>query len=125
MLSKNTCEGVHLIVKLPAISLQACKFSKNELLPTYFLRILLDLKLLFIVHFLCIISLKDASRFNGGFVFQMERASFLSGGCTPWGTSVLMGGGGGLLKKVMGWGWGVSPPPPMSPPSMGSPAHRS
>ena len=29
---KNTCEGVHLLVKLPAISLQACKFTKNELL---------------------------------------------------------------------------------------------
>ena len=31
MLSKNTCDGVHLIVKLPAVSLQACKFTKNEL----------------------------------------------------------------------------------------------
>ena len=40
MLSKNTCEGVHLIVKLPAISLQASKFTKNELLHTYFSRIL-------------------------------------------------------------------------------------
>ena len=39
MLSKNTCEGVHLIVKLPAISLQASKFTKNELLQTYFSRI--------------------------------------------------------------------------------------
>ena len=39
ILSKNTCEGVHLIVKLPAISLQACKFTKNELLYTYFSRI--------------------------------------------------------------------------------------
>ena len=29
MLSKNTCGGVHLIAKLPAISLQACKFTKN------------------------------------------------------------------------------------------------
>ena len=29
MLSKNTCHGVHLIVKLPAISLQACSFIKN------------------------------------------------------------------------------------------------
>ena len=36
MLSKNTCDGVHLIVKLPAISLQACKFTKNELLHIYF-----------------------------------------------------------------------------------------
>ena len=40
MLSKNTNEGVHLIVKLPAISLQACKFTKNELLHTHFSRIL-------------------------------------------------------------------------------------
>ena len=40
MLSKNTCEGVYLIVKLPGISLQASKFTKNELLQTYFSRIL-------------------------------------------------------------------------------------
>ena len=40
MLSKNTCERVHLIVKLQAISLQASKFTKNELLYTYFSRIL-------------------------------------------------------------------------------------
>ena len=31
MLSKNTSEGVHLIVKLLAIRLQACKFTKYEL----------------------------------------------------------------------------------------------
>ena len=36
MLSKNTCEGIHLIVKLLAISLQACKFTKNEL-HTFFI----------------------------------------------------------------------------------------
>ena len=40
MLSKNTCEGVHLIVKLPAKSLQVSKFTKNELLHTYFWSIL-------------------------------------------------------------------------------------
>ena len=40
MLSKNTCEGVYLIIKLPAISLQAYKFTKNEFLHTYFSRIL-------------------------------------------------------------------------------------
>ena len=40
MLSKNTCEGVHLMVKLLAISLQACKVTKNELLHTYFARTL-------------------------------------------------------------------------------------
>ena len=32
MVVKNTYEGVHLLVKLPAISLQACKFTKSELL---------------------------------------------------------------------------------------------
>ena len=36
MLLENTCEGVHLIVKLRAISLQASKFTKNELLHTCF-----------------------------------------------------------------------------------------
>ena len=36
ILLKNTCGGVHLIVKLQAISLQACKFTKNELLHSYF-----------------------------------------------------------------------------------------
>ena len=40
MLSKNTCEGVHLIMKLPNISLQAYKFTKNEFLHTYFSRML-------------------------------------------------------------------------------------
>ena len=35
MMSKNTCEGVNLIVKLLTISLQACKFTENELLHTY------------------------------------------------------------------------------------------
>ena len=40
MLLKNICEGIHMLVKLPAISLQACKFTKNELLHTYFSRIL-------------------------------------------------------------------------------------
>ena len=36
ILSKNTYEEVHLIKKLLAISLQACKFTKNELPHTYF-----------------------------------------------------------------------------------------
>ena len=40
MPSKNTCEGVHLIVKLPSIILQSCKFTKNKLLHTHFSRIL-------------------------------------------------------------------------------------
>ena len=32
MLLKNICEEVHMSVNLPAISLQACKFTKNELI---------------------------------------------------------------------------------------------
>ena len=37
---EKTCQGVYLLVKLLAISLQAGKFTKNELLHIYFLRIL-------------------------------------------------------------------------------------
>ena len=40
MLLKNTCEGVDLLVKLPAMSQQACKFTKNELLHINFSMIL-------------------------------------------------------------------------------------
>ena len=40
ILSKNIYEGVHMLVKVPAISLQAWKFTKNELLHKYFSRIL-------------------------------------------------------------------------------------
>ena len=40
MLLKNTCEGVHRLVKLPPISLQACKSTQCGLLHTYFSRIL-------------------------------------------------------------------------------------
>ena len=49
MLLKNTCERVYLLVKLLAISLQACKFTKNETLHTYFSSIL-DFKLVIIVR---------------------------------------------------------------------------
>ena len=37
---KNTCEGVHLLVKFPALSRQAYKFTKNELLHMNFSMIL-------------------------------------------------------------------------------------
>ena len=37
---KGTCEGVHLLVKLPTISLETCKFTENELLHTGFSSIL-------------------------------------------------------------------------------------
>ena len=40
MLLKNTCEGVYLIVKLRAVSLQAGKFTENELLHIYFSKFL-------------------------------------------------------------------------------------
>ena len=49
MLLKNTFQGVPLLVKLLAISLQTSKFTKNELLRTYFSSILARFKLLFIV----------------------------------------------------------------------------
>ena len=39
LVAKNASKGVHLIVKLWAISLQTCKFTKNEL-HTSFSRIL-------------------------------------------------------------------------------------
>ena len=39
----------------------------------------------------------------GGHVFQMGGLNFLvGGGGSPWGASVLMGGGG--WKKIVGWG---------------------
>ena len=47
MLSKKSCEGVQLIVKLPAISLKPCKFTKNELLHTYFSRTLTIFSVIF------------------------------------------------------------------------------
>ena len=99
--SKNTSEGVHLIVKLPAISLQASKFTKNELLQQ-------DFKLLFIVafsgnHFM------GVSCFNGRVVFQMGGFIFiLRGGVPHGGTSVLVCGGG-VLKKIVRWGVAPSP----------------
>ena len=44
VLLKNACEGVHLLVTLPAISLQAYKFTKNELFQgTFQCRLLLVL----------------------------------------------------------------------------------
>ena len=36
MLSKNTCEGVHLIGKLPVTSLQASKFTKMNFFTHFF-----------------------------------------------------------------------------------------
>ena len=73
MLLKNTCEGVHLILTLLAISLPASKFTKS-----FHVRVF---------HVLM-----------GGVCFSdMGGGSFLSGG-TPWGPSILVGGGGGSKK---------------------------
>ena len=90
MLSKNTCEEVHLMVKLLAISLQACKVTKNELLHTYFSRILLEV---IYCAFSRNQSWKGASCFDGEVCFSDGGASFLSRSCTPWGVS----------KKTVGW----------------------
>ena len=70
MLLKNTCDRVDLIVKSLTINLEACKFTKNELLHTYFQGFQLDFKLLFIVLFLGSILWKGVSRFNGGVCFS-------------------------------------------------------
>ena len=37
---KNTCEGIHLLVKFLAIRQQVCKFTKDELFHTHFSSIL-------------------------------------------------------------------------------------
>ena len=62
--------------------------------------------------FLGIISWKDVPCFNGGFVFQIGGASFLSGGC-PMGASVFFGWFWKNCKMVEGGGG--------APPSMGNP----
>ena len=77
MLSKTACEGVHLILKLLAISLQASKFAKNELLHTYFSRIL--------------------ARFEVA-ICAFSRGLFLSGGRCPMGG---IGFRGGFSKKKL------------------------
>ena len=108
MLSKNTGEGVHLIKKLPAVSLQASKFTKNELLDTSFSRILA--RFLFIVLFLGIISWKGVSCFSREGFFQMR-------GC-PMGWHQFWWGG--VSKKFVRWG--ACPHAPHGPPTMGNPA---
>ena len=47
---------------------------------------------------------------GGGGCFLDGEASFLSGGCPMGGTSVLVGGG--VSKKIVGWGSGVPPHTP-------------
>ena len=76
MLSKTACEGIHLILKLLAISLQASKFAKNELLHTYFSGIL--------------------ARFEVIIYCTFSSGLFLSGGRCPMGG---IGFRGGFSKK--------------------------
>ena len=74
MLSKNTCEGLHLIVKLLAISLQACKFTKNGLLHRYVSRILARFSGIIYCAF-------SRNHFmEGCFTFQWEGSCFSNGG---------------------------------------------
>ena len=53
---------------------------------------------------LLISSWKGASLFNGGLVFQLDGASFLSGGGGLWGSLVLMRGE--CFEKIVRWGTG-------------------
>ena len=82
MLLKKTCERVHLSVKLLAINLQACKFTKNELLHTYFSRIF---KLLFIVLSRNLFLEGGFMVQGGGGVFRCEGFFFRWGGGHPMG----------------------------------------
>ena len=69
MLSKNRD---HLILKLPAISLQASKFTKNELLRTYFSRILARFPVIIYCAFTRNHFMEGCFMFQwGGIVFQM------------------------------------------------------
>ena len=98
MLLKNTCEGVHLIVKLPAISF----------------------KLLFIVLFLGIISwvfhISVVCVWEGGELFF--RWGGLYWGSTPWGRIGFDVGGGFEKNYRMGCVCPTCPPPS----TMGNPA---
>ena len=84
MLSKNTCKGVHLIVKLLAIILQAYKSTKNELLHTHFSRILAR----FLVIIYCAFTRNHFMK--GCFTFQ-------------WGEGFFFPDGGFIFK------WGCGP----------------
>ena len=107
---KNTCEGIHLVKKLPAISLQAFKFTIKMNFTHIFKDFgwILSYYLLWFHGRLFHALMGESFVFQmGGFIFKWER------GCgAPWGTLVLVGGakGGGGSKKIIRWG-GHSPPP--------------
>ena len=52
---------------------------------------------------------------GGGVVFQIRELHFLSGGCAPWGASVLRGEFSKKNRMMVGWGggWGASHAPPL------------
>ena len=111
MLSKNTCEGVNLIVKLPAISLQACKFTKNELFHAHFSRILASYYLLpfFQESFherVLYVSLR-------GVVFQMGWGFIFKQGVCPIGGHRFGWGGDFRKKSQDGGGGGATTYPPL------------
>ena len=107
---KNTCEGIHLVKKLPAISLQAFKFTIKMNFTHIFKDFgwILSYYLLWFHGRLFHALMGESFVFQmGGFIFKWER------GCgAPWGALVLVGGakGGGGSKKIIRWG-GHSPPP--------------
>ena len=119
MLLENTCKGVHLIVKLPAISLQASKFTKNEPLHTCFKdfsQILIGIYCAFSRnHFM-----EGCFMFQqGGLFFRWQGLHFEGGRRCPMGGHCgFWWGGGGGSKKIVRWGRGF----PHAPSTMGNPA---
>ena len=94
-----------MIGKLPAIRLQACKFTENELLHTYFSRILARFQVIIYCAF-------SRNHFmEGFFTFQWgERGGCFSDGggfifkwgwTAPWGVPVLKDGGEGSFRKKL------------------------
>ena len=80
MLSKNTSEGVNLKVKLPALSLQACKFTKNKLLHIHFSRISARFSVITFCAFSRNHILEGCCTFQwGGGCYADGRASLLTG----------------------------------------------
>ena len=92
MLLKNTCERVHLIVKLPAIRLQVSKFTKNDLLHTYFSRILARFYIIIYCAFSENHFMEGCFMFQWGIVFQKEGFIFKWRGAPHRGALVLIRG---------------------------------
>ena len=68
MVLRNTCEGVHLLVQLLTISLEACKFTKNEFLHTHFSKILARFK----VIIYCVLEFQEHLFFKSTFSCQLR-----------------------------------------------------